>query len=56
MTTSWESLSWLDTVPEHAVTADGTLAVTTGNETDFWRETQYGFIKDDGHAFLAHKP
>lgn len=28
---------------------DDTLAVTTGDRTDFWRETHYGFIRDDGH-------
>ncbi|GHF53839.1 hypothetical protein HNQ07_003524 [Deinococcus metalli] len=53
MTTSWDSLGWLAAVPEHDVEEDGTLTVVTGSETDFWRETQYGFIKDDGHALLA---
>lgn len=53
MTTPWASLSWLAAVPEHTVTEDSRLNVVTGFETDFWRETQYGFIKDDGHAFLA---
>lgn len=28
---------------------DGVLSVTTGDRTDFWRETHYGFIRDDGH-------
>ena len=30
---------------------DDVLTLTTGNETDFWRETHYGFIHDDGHHF-----
>jgi regulation of enolase protein 1 (concanavalin A-like superfamily) len=25
------------------------LHVTTGEKTDFWRETHYGFIRDNGH-------
>ncbi|MBB4194433.1 hypothetical protein GGE45_004527 [Rhizobium aethiopicum] len=33
--------------------ADGTgLTMTTGEKTDFWRETYYGFTRDSGH-FLA---
>lgn len=53
MTIPWESLTWLNAVPEHSVTPDGRLTLTTAQDTDFWRETQYGFIKDDGHALLA---
>ncbi|MBR0895726.1 DUF1349 domain-containing protein [Bradyrhizobium tropiciagri] len=31
-------------------TADGdSLRVATGNATDFWRETHYGFTRDSGH-------
>src|SRR6476469_5893339 len=53
MTTSWESMTWLAAVPQSTVEPDGTLNVVTGKETDFWRETQYGFSKDDGHALLS---
>lgn len=28
---------------------DGVLTLETGNETDFWRETHYGFVHNDGH-------
>ena len=28
------------------------LEVTTGKATDFWRHTFYGFVRDDGHAWL----
>ncbi|WP_062014516.1 DUF1349 domain-containing protein [Aureimonas sp. AU4] len=28
------------------------LLVTTDAETDFWRETHYGFVRDSGHALL----
>jgi regulation of enolase protein 1 (concanavalin A-like superfamily) len=27
----------------------GTLSVATGEKTDFWRETHYGFTHDNGH-------
>ena len=29
------------------------LSVTTGARTDFWRETHYGFVHDDGHLRYA---
>lgn len=29
------------------------LTLTTGDRTDFWRETFYGFIRDSGHAWLT---
>lgn len=28
------------------------LSLATGAATDFWRETFYGFVRDNGHAFL----
>lgn len=41
-------LDWLNEPPRwHEV--DGTLKVTSGDHTDFWRETHYGFIRDTGH-------
>lgn len=30
----------------------GTLNITTDFETDFWRITHYGFLSDNGHAYL----
>ncbi|MBE9004389.1 DUF1349 domain-containing protein [Fortiea sp. LEGE XX443] len=30
---------------------DDAIAVTSNGKTDFWRETHYGFIKDNGHFF-----
>ena len=42
--------SWLN-APE-TWSADGAqLRVTTDASTDFWRKTQYGFIRDSGHFF-----
>jgi hypothetical protein len=32
--------------------ADGpVIEVVSGRRTDFWRETHYGFVRDDGHFF-----
>ena len=42
--------SWLN--PPENWSADGAqLRVTTDASTDFWRKTQYGFIRDSGHFF-----
>jgi len=48
-TTDWNAdLTWLNPPPHHAF-AGSTLHVRTGKETDFWRETFYGFRRDNGH-------
>ncbi|MDX8510707.1 DUF1349 domain-containing protein [Mesorhizobium captivum] len=41
-------MTWLNPPPYH-VFGDGTLHVRTGKETDFWRQTFYGFRRDNGH-------
>lgn len=41
-------MEWRNEPPEWSE-VDGILTLTTGNETDFWRETHYGFIHDNGH-------
>ena len=42
--------SWLN--PPENWSADGAqLRVMTDEKTDFWRKTQYGFIRDSGHFF-----
>lgn len=46
-----QDLTWLNEPPHHAI-KDGVLEVTTGEKTDFWRETFYDFWRDDGH-FLS---
>lgn len=40
--------TWLNPPPEWRHDDRG-LSVTTGHETDFWRETYYGFQRDSGH-------
>lgn len=44
--------TWLNPPPDWQL-QDDVLAFETGLETDFWRETLYGFTRDDGHAFLV---
>jgi hypothetical protein len=43
-------LHWLNEPPAWTF-EDGRLEVTTGHQTDFWRVTHYGFIRDDGHVY-----
>lgn len=46
---------WLNPPPVHRLTEDA-LTLTTGDRTDFWQSTHYGFRRDDGHALLADAP
>lgn len=50
MASSMAGMTWLNPPPHH-VFGDGTLTVRTGKDTDFWRETFYGFRRDNGHFF-----
>ena len=43
-----ETLRWLNPPPRKTV-AEGRLAAETGDSTDFWLETFYGFTHDNGH-------
>lgn len=45
------SCTWFNEPPSHHI-ANDTLHVVTGDHTDFWRITSYGFVRDNGH-FLA---
>ena len=44
--------TWLNPPPLWSGDARA-LELETGQRTDFWRETFYGFVRDDGHAWLA---
>lgn len=46
---------WLNEPRQWALYED-VLKVATDHGTDFWRETHYGFVRDNGHAFLAEVP
>jgi regulation of enolase protein 1 (concanavalin A-like superfamily) len=48
-------MDWLNEPPVWRE-ADGLLEVTTGDRTDFWRRTHYGFTRDDGHLRYASAP
>ena len=43
-----QQFQWLNEPPSWSE-SDGLLTVVTGDQTDFWRETHYGFIHDNGH-------
>ena len=43
-----DPFTWLNP-PSHWQRLDGGLIVTTDDRTDFWRKTEYGFIRDNGH-------
>jgi uncharacterized protein len=50
-TVSFEDCKWLNQ-PKIWSASKTHLDVTTDANTDFWRETHYGFIRDNGH-FMA---
>ena len=43
-------MNWYNQPPNWKL-ENHTLEVITGDQNDFWRETHYGFIRDDGHFF-----
>lgn len=46
-----EPFAWLNPPPSwHG--DETALELSTGEATDFWRHTFYGFVRDSGHAFL----
>ncbi len=46
------TFTWLNPPPRWSAGSD-TLTLTTGEATDFWQRTHYGFTRDSGHAWLA---
>ena len=52
---SWSQGVWLNP-PAEAVQENSQLKVTTIHESDFWRNTSYGFVHDSGHALLTDFP
>lgn len=45
-----QNANWHCEPPEWSLDDDG-LTVVTGEKTDFWQDTFYGFRRDDGHFF-----
>ncbi len=54
-TVPWESGQWINPPVASATSPSGFL-VTTVHESDFWRNTSYGFVHDSGHALLVDFP
>jgi hypothetical protein len=51
----WDQGVWLNP-PVSASVESINLRVTTAHESDFWRNTSYGFVHDSGHALLIDFP
>ena len=49
---NFTDMHWLNEPPEWSL-ENGVLQVATGERTDFWRETHYGFVRDNGHFFYT---
>ena len=52
MRTTLRDATWLNEPPAWSLD-DAGLRITTGPESDFWRDTLYGFRHDNGHALLV---
>ncbi len=46
-------MKWYNEPPVWKVEGDK-INITSGSKTDFWRETHYGFIRDNGHFFYQN--
>lgn len=49
---SFADMTWTNPPPASRIDGEA-LTLTTGDRTDYWRKTHYGFIRDTGH-FLHH--
>ena len=52
---AWGQGDWLNP-PLSALQEGSELKVSTVHESDFWRNTSYGFVHDSGHALLTDFP
>ena len=52
---AWGDGVWINP-PLQSEEKSGDLLVMTAPESDFWRNTSYGFIHDSGHALVADFP
>jgi len=51
----WSQGVWLNP-PVNTLEVNSQLKITTIHESDFWRNTSYGFVHDSGHALLTDFP
>ncbi len=54
-TVAWEEGTWLNP-PMEVEILGSEMIVTAVKESDFWRNTSYGFIHNSGHALLVDFP
>ncbi len=54
-TVPWDAMTWRNPPPTSRMDGE-VLEVVTGLETDFWRTTSYGFIRDSGHLLGTPLP
>lgn len=47
-------MNWFNEPPSWTL-ENGRLKVVTGHQTDFWRVTHYGFIRDNGHLYYRQE-
>lgn len=52
---NWADMSWLNEPEDWSIDQGGQLHATSGDKTDFWQRTHYGFERDDGHALLQKR-
>jgi uncharacterized protein len=52
---AWGQGDWLNQ-PLNVLQEGSELKVSTVHESDFWRNTSYGFVHDSGHALLTDFP
>ena len=52
---AWGQGDWLNP-PLNVLQEGSELKVSTVHESDFWRNTSYGFVHDSGHALLTDFP
>lgn len=51
----FDRATWLNR-PENSQISSDQLTIKTDSQTDFWRETHYGFTHSNGHALLFDTP
>lgn len=55
MAQSWTEMVWLNEPADCDIDEAGVLHAVSGDKTDFWQRTHYGFERDDGHALLRER-
>ena len=51
----WSTGTWLHEPPSHSI-IESDLIINTADQSDFWRDTGYGFTHYSGHALLIDFP